>query len=85
MNNRGLPEKFPPLNLVPTTVPPALAVYHSIELPTDTALKILEEPEQIGVGEARGEMDNNGSGFTVSATSVRLLLTHPVAVVLAAA
>ena len=85
MDDKGLTEKFPPLELVPTTVPPTLAVYHSIELPTETALKLLDAPAQIAAGVTVSELGTNGKGFTVSETSVRLLLTHPVAVVLAAA
>ena len=85
MDNKGLTEKLPPLELVPTAVPPALAVYQSIELPTATALKSLDEPTQISAGVAVAKPGTNGKGFTVSETSVRLLLPQPVAAVFTAA
>ena len=85
MDEKGLTKKLPPLELVPTTVPPTLAVYQSIELPLDTALKSLEAPAQITAGVVVSELGTNGKGFTVSETSVLLLLTQPVAAVFAAA
>ena len=60
MDDKGLTEKLPPLELVPTIVPPTLAVYHSIELPMDNALTLLDEPIQIAAGVDMGEQGPNG-------------------------
>ena len=61
MDDKGLTEKLPPLELVPTTVPPTLAVYQSIELPPEIALKLLDAPAQITAGVAVDEVGAEGN------------------------
>ena len=62
----GETEKFAPLALVPTLLPPEATVYHLMVLPADVALRLDEPPVQIVACVAVSEVGIYGNAFTVT-------------------